>query len=299
MNYVAFNLRGRLGNHLFQVAAVTSYAKEHNLIPVFIWDNTKNEAKSISEFLSSSKIVNASFIESFEILEHNHFNYVKIPEIQQSTLLKGDYCFFQDVNYLNRNLTLALFELPSLKLAVLEKYEDIAERTSIHVRRGDFVKREKIGSNQFVIPGLRYYLNALKICGSDKLIIFSDDINWCKNRFKFKNVIFSDDDEEFSIIAMSMCKNNIISASTFGWWGAYLNSHANKKVVAPKSWFKPNASEVLNRLTSQESNLIHDSWIRLDTHESNYYEFFHRIKKIRRSIRDSIITFLKRFRLKS
>jgi hypothetical protein len=94
MNYVAFNLRGRLGNHLFQVAAVTSYAKEHNLIPVFIWDNTKNEAKSISEFLSSSKIVNASFIESFEILEHNHFNYVKIPEIQQSTLLKGDYCFF-------------------------------------------------------------------------------------------------------------------------------------------------------------------------------------------------------------
>lgn len=294
MNYVAFNLKGRLGNHLFQVAAVTSYAKEHNCIPVFIWDNTENEAKSISGFLSSSKIVNASFIESFEILEHNHYNYIKIPEIQQSTLLKGDYCFFQDISYLNRNLTLALFELPSLKLAVLEKYEDIAERTSIHVRRGDFVKREKIGSNQFVIPGLKYYLNALKVCGSDKLIIFSDDINWCKKRFKFKNVIFSDDDEEFSIIGMSMCKNNIISASTFGWWGAYLNSHANKKVVAPKFWFKPNASEVISGLTSQESNLIPKNWIRINAHESNSYVFFHKIKKIRRFIRDSITTFLKK-----
>ena len=73
-----------------------------------------------------------------------------------------------------------------------------------------------------------------------------------------------------------------------------LNSHANKKVVAPKFWFKPNASEVISGLTSQESNLIPKNWIRINPHEINSYVFFHKIKKIRRFIRDSITTFLKK-----
>ena len=209
--------------------------------------------------------------------------------------MRGEYCFFQDIKYLNRDFTLTLFDQVKINAEVIEKYRDISERTSIHLRRGDFIKREKIGSNQFVIPGLQYYREALKICESDKLIIFSDDINWCKKKFKFEDIIFSDDGEDFSIVAMSMCKNNIISASTFGWWGAFLNDRKDKKVVAPNFWFKPHASEVVNRFTSLESNLIPKNWIRIDAHESNFYYFFHKMKKIRRSIRDSIKTFLKKF----
>ena len=56
---------------------------------------------------------------------------------------------------------------------------------------------------------------------------------------------------------MSLCSNNIIANSSFSWWGAYFNSHADKIVCYPATWFGQTANNNTRDLCPSE-------WIKLD-----------------------------------
>jgi hypothetical protein len=53
-----------------------------------------------------------------------------------------------------------------------------------------------------------------------------------------------------------MCEHNIISNSTFGWWGAYLNENKNKKVIGPNKWF----GEAYSHFNT--SDVLPNEWIK-------------------------------------
>ena len=41
---------------------------------------------------------------------------------------------------------------------------------------------------------------------------------------------------------MSQCDGHILANSSFSWWGAWLGTNKDKKVIAPKNWFGPSKS---------------------------------------------------------
>ena len=117
---------------------------------------------------------------------------------------------------------------------------------SIHVRRGDYLK--KMGFHK--LQEIKYYQKAIdyinsKIYSSCKFYFFSDDLDWVEKNFKNlenKYLIKFEKDlsESQEIHLMSLCNHNIISNSTFSWWGAWLNTHTDKMIIGPKEWYITN-----------------------------------------------------------
>jgi len=139
---------------------------------------------------------------------------------------------------------------------ILEKLNSKIKKKSVslHVRRTDYIDSNGFHPTQ----PIEYYNNALNIIGNyNQILIFSDDISWCKNNLKYENSIFIENQTSIEDLwLMSLCEHNIIANSSFSWWGAWLNNNENKKVIAPKKWFGEHAN--LNT-----DNIIPDNWIKL------------------------------------
>lgn len=82
-----------------------------------------------------------------------------------------------------------------------------------------------------------YYIRAMNMFPNEKFLVFSDDIEWCKQSPLFEGCEFYHGSEIEDMNLMASCKSHIIANSSFSWWAAYLGEHDKQKVVAPKQWF--------------------------------------------------------------
>lgn len=102
---------------------------------------------------------------------------------------------------------------------------------SIHIRRGDYLT--PISAHFNGISTEEYYDKAIKFIKSKvknpNFYIFSNDIQWCKEKFKGDNFqIIECNTKENSwrdMYLMSQCRHHIIANSTFSWWAAWLSPH--------------------------------------------------------------------------
>src|ERR1035437_5964656 len=99
--------------------------------------------------------------------------------------------FFQCEKFFihNRDFILEIFEPAcDIKKYIIEKYEDILnlETCAIHVRRGDFLKFSHIHA----VQNIEYFKKGIEAIGKvDKYVIFSDEIEWCKDNFYGENYV--------------------------------------------------------------------------------------------------------------
>jgi len=140
-----------------------------------------------------------------------------------------------------------------------EMISGIDNPIALHIRRGDYVINSE---NHFNLP-LEYYEAALKHFNDDRnVIVFSDDSKWCHQQSLFSDdrfIISDNDDNRVDLCLMSLCNDFIIANSTYSWWGAWLSSNKNKKVIAPVQWFgKTGYTKDHNT-----KDLIPDTWTRI------------------------------------
>jgi len=233
-------LQGGLGNQMFQVAAATALAIENNDAVIFDLKNHHlplqgNKCKKYTQ--NVFRKVNFGNLSKIESIYHEPvFEYKKIP-YSENLMIHG---YFQsEKHFIDHEKEIKdLFSPPGeIEKYISSKYESllfIEGVTSIHVRRGDYLK---FNDTHPLCPS-EYYGTCFEELPQDTFyLVFSDDPEWCKNNFKSDRFQIVDEEDYIDLYLMSKCHNNIIANSSFSWWGAWLNNRESKRIFAPKRWF--------------------------------------------------------------
>lgn len=259
-------LKGGLGNMMFQVAFLEYAAYKNNLKSYYYnLDAHRNFLYSLKDRNEYKQLSNVdNYLTIFKNFTYNSAgtfeNLVEVPFEFTEILIKDNSCyngFFQSEKYFNdKKFIWNLFEPSDVIQKILTKYDNFSNKTtcSIHVRRGDYLHFPNVHPTQT----MQYYVNAISKIGKvDTYLIFSDDIEWCKNNFRFlKNIFYVTNEKDYvELFLQSRCTHNIISNSSFSWWGAWLNKNSNKKVIAPLKWFGQNCYN--------DKDIIPESWIKI------------------------------------
>ncbi len=278
---IVTNLLGGLGNQMFQYAAGRALSLRHETtlrLDISGFENyglhqgfelqrvfaspieiaTAADVQNILGWQSSRKIRRILLRLSWAVLRRQglivepHFNYwpelISAPRdsylvgywqsekyfIDNAAILRSDFTFRLPLNADNEELAATI---------------DQANAVGLHIRRGDYVNNSNTKATHGLCS-LDYYHAAIKYVAerveTPRFFVFSDDIAWAQENLKlnFPCQFIGHNQGASSYIdmqLMSLCKHHIIANSSFSWWGAWLNSNADKIVIAPRRWFASQA----------------------------------------------------------
>lgn len=236
---VYFGIAGRLGNWMFMYANALSYG--HGKAKGYIVEEWSRKFKEqYWEMFPDLEIVN-ELPDDVVVYEEKRFGYDQIPRFDApNILLKG---YFQSEKYFDEKRVRELYRISSERdLYLRSRYGDWLDRpnvTGVSVRRGDYF----VNLENFPFVGEKYLVDCInRIDECRDFIVCSDDIPWCRRffsrRFPDRQFLFVEGESSVNQLYLhSLCRNNIVSNSSFSWWGAWLNANPTKRVLAPTMWF--------------------------------------------------------------
>jgi len=282
---IIVNLKGGLGNQMFQYAAGKALAtKTQQELKIDITSLTRaNEIGniyrpfSLDRFTLSAPLATDSEIQKLKPAQNILTKvYRKIVyKLQGDRTVCFDEAFMQltGEQYLEgywqspryfeniREDILCEFALKESDSSYNEQSKNKMQQgdsVSMHIRRGDYIKNPTV-AKEFGQCSTEYYQKAIahvtKHTTNPRFFIFSDDIEWVKENLQLptSTVFVSDpsltDTEE--LVLMSKCAHHIIANSSFSWWAAWLNQNPAKIVIAPTPWFDN---------LRYDAHLIPDTW---------------------------------------
>jgi len=238
---------GRLGNQMFQYAALKSVSLKTGF-DCFLPNHLNIKYDGLFDFTNHKWIeYKLDLLDGFnlkceitntlpeKVYTEKHFTFdSEVFNISDNTSIDGyyqSYKYFEEYENEIRNEFQFKPEISHKCISEISKYPN---PVAVHIRRGDYVKHPG-----FWVVTPEYLENALQFFNDKEytFLIFSDDIEWCKEIFP-DGVVFIQGNSQFEdLCLMSLCEHNIISNSTFSWWAAWLNTNPNKRIIAPNNWY--------------------------------------------------------------
>lgn len=258
---IIFFENGRLGNQLFQYAALKELYPNQRL--VFIGcgalkqviasvDAIIIEKEKLPRLLLAglkrlfSALAKIHIIGTIQESRENSSYVVKKARGALSIYLLTN-CYFQHSTILEK-IKLSLM----LSGVVFRKSSDWLDEKNIksnnenlvfvHVRRGDYLtwpSREYPAAldKQWYIKAMDQMRAKVK---TPIFLLLSDDPYYAKDCFGDQpDILISENDMQVDLALMSQCQHGILSASSFAWWGAWFSksrSHDEGIYIAPKYW---------------------------------------------------------------
>jgi len=272
---VIINLKGGLGNQLFEYASALAIATARNQKLAFdvqsFMSDSYGRQYAFEPFKINYRLYAQEDINSFLklTLQERILNYLKPRESKRyyslrdqefdpsilNATVKNQYLngYFANPSYFE-DIRPELLQQVSLKEnlqtnAFKNKVKWIKQNKfiSVHIRRADYISDK--GANQLFETLRRdYYDRCIAHFEADascskKFLFFSDDIEWVKSEFQDLDHCYFIEEPElykdyYDLMLMASCEHNIIANSTFSWWGAWLNTNPEKTVLAPQKWYR-------------------------------------------------------------
>jgi len=240
---------GEFGNQLFQIAATIGHATKSNQEYLFsIWKSFISGDMYSRYFENKFPEVNYIPLDFVQYSEPD-FHYTEIPVVNDKNL--DLFGYFQSEKYFNHcsELIKSTFKPSDLNKNI--KIIDYSNSVAVQLRFYDNTRQyhthnfklDPEVNTMYYQPeeNIEFLKKAIQYFGYKKnYYVVSNNMEKAKSMFgSYSNFYFLDQYsylEQFFI--QTLCEHNIISNSSFGWWGAWLNENPDKVVFAPKNWFK-------------------------------------------------------------
>lgn len=256
---------GGLGNQMFQIAKAKTEGFKNNIDVVFrpisfIPMEGNQPTKYMNNIFRNLKFDNIT--EPLIRISEPSWSYNKIEPLYHTSTEFFGY-FQSSKNFLNFKKEIQKMFLPTeeFKKKIKSLYPQIFDKNSvsIHVRRGDYLSISE------VLPVLdkSYFDNCVNQIDYSNIFIFSNDKVWSKNNLNYDNSTVVEGLEDYEEMwTISLCNHNIMSNSSFSWWGSYLNTNEDKKITVPSVWFGPNGEKNFQ-------DIYENGWIKINVKYHN------------------------------
>ncbi|WP_175628261.1 alpha-1,2-fucosyltransferase [Thioalkalivibrio denitrificans] len=256
---------GRLGNQLFQYAALRKLYPDEKLIFLGGEDLGNLLLDCEASFIERSRFpkwlpigfLQRSFSSFAKMRLVNCIQEVRDGSgysIQQNIGLMPRLYFLQTSYFQHRSIIEQITPRLRIRPALLsearqwlrgQNLEDERHKLIfVHIRRGDYISWP---SREYpAVLGARWYRRAMnemrEMMIEPRFLVMTDDVYYAQDLFEHEQDVHISYNTPFVDLAlMSLCDHGILSASSFAWWGGWFSRQRNDersdgRFLAPRYW---------------------------------------------------------------